>query len=370
VSRALILHGISNTGKTDLIKTISGLLTDNPIATPLGALDGTHGLMEFRRKAPWVLHETFKSGVWHFSDVVKSILSGDPVQINVKNGALTTTRIRQPIFWGSNYPPQFKEATRAIINRIVVLICSVVFDHENPIGVALKAREAGYPEPSDLILATEKPGLLNWALVGLRRALARGYFETTDDMKATLETIRKDGNLVAGFLDECVTYDAGYMISTSDFCAAFAAHFEENKEGKATPSNDSIGRAMVAHGDPRIGIDGKALRDTKHRYYAGIYLNDIGLDYWASAVGDGMARGKTARTSHNLQELKRQIPAAWSELAVIRRLQKYFKTHHIPRGDKPNSNPDGTHLAGVLRSESGSKKSMTLLFGRCVMGRY
>jgi phage/plasmid-associated DNA primase len=142
LSRALIFHGGSNTGKTDLIKTISGLLTDRPIATPIGAFSGTHGLMEFTRKAPWVLHEAFNGAIWHFSDTVKSILSGDPVSINVKNSAIVTQRIRQPIFWGTNYPPQFKESTKAIVNRMVVISTGVVFDPKKPLGVAACG---GYP---------------------------------------------------------------------------------------------------------------------------------------------------------------------------------------------------------------------------------
>jgi hypothetical protein len=339
LSRALILQGASNTGKTDLIKTISGLLTDRPISTPIGALDGAHGLMEFRRKAPWILHEAFKGGVWHFSDIVKSILSGDPVQINVKNGALTTQRIRQPVIWGTNYPPQFKEATRAIINRMVVIVTSVVFDPKEPVGVALLARANDYSEPSDLILATEKPGLLNWALAGLRRALARGRIETTSDMDATLEGIRTDGNVVAAFLDECVDYGSDYMVSTSDFCAALAVHFSENKEGATAPSNDSIGRAMVATGDRRIGIDRKALRDNKHHYYAGIHLNDIGSDYWQAAAGDGLARGKTARLSNTVAQVNRLIPASWSNLPVMQRLKSHYKSLRTPEIFPPDTEP-------------------------------
>jgi len=326
LSRALIFHGASNTGKTDLIKTMSGLLTDNPIATPIGALDGTHGLMEFHRKAPWVLHEAFNGAKWHFSDIVKTILSGDPVQINIKNGAVVTQRIRQPIFWGTNYPPQFKEATRAIINRMVVIPTATVFDPKNPTGVAVTARLAGFSEPSDLILATERPGLLNWALAGLRRALERGLFETTADIDATLEAIRTDSNVIVSFLDECVTYGPSNMISTSDFCAAFAVHYEENKGGDRTvPSNDSIGRALVALADPRIGIDRKVLRDNKHGYYIGLHLNDIGLDYWASAATEGLAKGKTARLANTPGQVNRIIPAIWNHLAVVQRVENHFK---------------------------------------------
>jgi hypothetical protein len=126
LTRALILEGPSDAGKTRILDVMSGLLSDRPIATPFDALSGTHGLMEFRRRAPWVLHEAFNAGQWHFSSTVKSILTGDPVQINVKNGAITTQRIRSPVFWGTNHPPQFKEATKAIVNRMIVVKCQRV----------------------------------------------------------------------------------------------------------------------------------------------------------------------------------------------------------------------------------------------------
>jgi phage/plasmid-associated DNA primase len=322
LSRALIFHGVSNTGKTDLIKTLSGLLTDHPISTPLGSLDGTHGLMEFMRNAPWILHEAFDSQKWHFSAIVKSILSGDPVQINVKNSVVTTRRIRQPVIWGTNVPPQFKEATRAIINRMIVISCYTVFDPENPVGVALDAQRQGFSEPSEMILAQEKPGLLNWALAGLQRALERGYFATTLEMKETLETVRTDSNIVAGFLEECASFSPDYMISTSDFCAAFSVWWAESKgEDRHTPSNESIGRALVAFGDPRVGIDRKVLRDNRHGYYAGLWLNDIGLDYWAGASAEGLARGKTARTSSNQADVNRSVPPTWEGLPVIQKIR-------------------------------------------------
>jgi hypothetical protein len=62
LTKALITVGDSNSGKTMLVEVMSGLLTDEPIATPLDALSGPHGLMEFVRRAPWTLHKAFDSG--------------------------------------------------------------------------------------------------------------------------------------------------------------------------------------------------------------------------------------------------------------------------------------------------------------------
>ena len=42
------------------------------------------------------------------------------------------------ILWGTNHPPQFREATKAIINRIVVIECRREFSEDAAIGVALR----------------------------------------------------------------------------------------------------------------------------------------------------------------------------------------------------------------------------------------
>lgn len=330
LTRALILEGPSEAGKTRILDVLSGLFGQRPISTPLDALSGTHGLMEFRRRAPWVLHEAFNAGQWHMSSVVKSILTGDPVQINVKNGALTTQRIRAPVFWGTNHPPQFKEATKAIVNRLIVIKCRVVFDPKTLIGAAKEAHKRGYPEPSDMILTDEMPGLLNWAIAGLRRAKKQGYIATTDEVVSTMEKVRQDSNMVAGFLEDCADYSNSAMISVPDFCAAFSVWWVENKgEDRKVPSNETIGRAMTALGDNRIAADGKDLRDMNRRYYAGVLLNNIGLDYWTAANSEGLAKGKTARTSSSRNEVNRMIPEAWGDRDSIIVLRKSSMTDRM-----------------------------------------
>jgi hypothetical protein len=144
-----------------------------------------------------------------------------------------------------------------------------------------------------------------------------------------MEAVRQDSNIVAGFLDECADYSADSMISVPDFCAAFSVWWGENKgEDRRTPSNESIGRAMTALGDNRIATDGKELRDYSRRYYGGIHLNNIGLDYWSAASTEGLAKGKTARTSTSRNEVNRLIPPSWHDRPAIVRLQKAAMTVH------------------------------------------
>ena len=123
-----------------------------------------------------MLHEAFDAGKWHLSSIVKAIISGDQVPVNVKSGKMFDMEITAPIFWGANTDPQFKEATRAITNRIVVIECRREFDEKHPVGAALEAQRLGFKKPSVMVLAQEAEGVLAWAMEGLRRLLARGHF--------------------------------------------------------------------------------------------------------------------------------------------------------------------------------------------------
>ena len=100
LSRAAILVGGSNYGKSSLIDVMSGLFGDDKNTTPMDALGSAHGLMPFARRVPWVLHEAFDAGRWHVSSIVKAIISGDKIQINVKGGKIYDHRVTVPIFWG------------------------------------------------------------------------------------------------------------------------------------------------------------------------------------------------------------------------------------------------------------------------------
>lgn len=324
LTKAVVLIGGSDSGKTTILDVVGGLQSDRPISTPLDGLGGTHGLMEFTRRAPWVLHEAFDQSKWHFSALVKSILTGDPVQINIKNGPLVTQRVRAPVFWGTNHPPQFKEATKAIVNRLVVIPCRQTFRESSPVGVAVDARRHGFADPAAYVLATEKPGLLNWAIAGLRRAKARGHLELTAEIEELRVEIRAESNLVEGFMKECVTFNKDGMVATTDFCAAFTVWWEENKgERRGTPSNDAIGKAISSLGDGRIA----SYRTNEARLYVGVHLNEIGLDYWRGAASGTAAQGKTARISKSSDAVNKAISGAWSTFPIVARMTAEHERH-------------------------------------------
>ncbi|ACL60611.1 DNA primase family protein [Methylobacterium nodulans] len=330
LTKALVLVGGSNVGKSGLLEVLGGMFGDDPISVALDSLEGTHGKMPFVRRAPWVLHEAFDQRKWHFASGVKAIITGDPVEINVKNGPIISGRVRAPIFWGTNYPPQFKESTRAIVNRMIVIHCRNVFDDHRLVGVAQLASERGYDKPSSIVLAKERAGVLNWALEGLRRALDRGSIAVPAEVRENADAIHKDANIVAGFIDECIEWDHEMRVPVPDFCAAFSVWWAENKgEDRSIPSNDSIGRAVTALGNERIGLHARETRDMHRRYLCGIALNPAGIAFWKRAHEARAFEGKTASTTPVDENPNTAIPATWrTRDTVIRMIEAHRRTAH------------------------------------------
>ena len=181
LAKALALIGGSNSGKSTLLDVIGGLYGSSVISVPIDELENSHGTTPFVQRLAWVLPEAFDASKWHVPSKVKALISGEPVQINVKGGRIFSHAYTGPVAWGANADPQFKEATKAITNRLLLIQCKREFDEDDPVGVALVAKDAGFSTPAELVLATEMPGVLAWALEGLRRAKARGYFLIPDE---------------------------------------------------------------------------------------------------------------------------------------------------------------------------------------------
>jgi hypothetical protein len=336
LSKAIVFWGIENLGKSGPLDVIAGLCGGQVIGASIGSIEGTHGMMPFTRRLPWVLHEAF-GGQWHFSATVKSIITQEPVSINIKNGPIVTRVVRAPIFWATNFQPQFKEATRAIVSRMIVIEVSRRFDEKNPIGAAAEALRRGFTKPGELIVATELPGLLNWAIAGLRRALERGSIETTDSIKETADAIHSDSNLVAGFLEECVGFDPMARLKASDFCLAHSAWWLELKgEDRRLPTNEAISKALRAMGDGRIGMDRKEMRDNTSRYYCGIALNKAGLRYHKTAFESRIFEGKIATATNPEREVNGLIPASWD----VRRSVVAMRARHESRVTSDQNDDD------------------------------
>jgi hypothetical protein len=341
--RELLLQGPTDCGKSVLLYVLSGLHTDNPITTPFKELGSTHGLQPFlRRGVPWVLHEAFDAGVWFQTSETKMIIVGDPITINPKYGTPITIKPNNLAMHGTNHPASWKDSSEAMVARMLIILFTKTFDKENPIGVAAEARDVNPAwGPHDLILDTERSGVFNWALAGLQRALQRGHFVNTEAGKDVLEEARMDSNLVAGFIEECIEYDADVMISTVDFFGPFKRWWgEQHGDKKDGPTPDTVGRHLVALSDPRIVRNNKKYRDKPGlRFYIGIKLNeDAGKAFFESCLTadlSGHVHAELARMSTSYEDSIRPITASWLDHPEIKELKVKATAGAKTKGTKP-----------------------------------
>jgi len=327
LKRALTLLGPSNTGKSNIIDVFAGIVSEHANVTELKTIENSHGLMSFLKPHPWVLHEAFDQSRWEMSATVKALLSGDPVSVNVKNGPLLTVRFDAPVFWGTNVPPQFREASRAMENRLAIVKMKRAFNPMRLEGNALKAQEQGYAKISEMILGTEKTGVLQWAIDGLVRAMTRGHFVFTEEMTKSLHAMRTDSNMATGFVEACCEFDPDAYINTGDFYGAFTVWHRDHKGG-VQPTVDSLGRAMSNLSDPRV-LSGK--RISHSRVYCGLKLNDDGMDNWNAYQAGSGAERSGLRISGSSADVNKVITPEAAQAEDIRAMQEAHRTWAGPQ---------------------------------------
>jgi hypothetical protein len=237
--------------------------------------------------------------------------------------------------------------------------CQRVFNDREPVGIGAMAAKQGLDRPSTLVLRDERSGVLNWCLVGLRRAMVRGVIEEPQESKDAADEIHRDSNLVAGFIEECIDFDPNRRVAVPDFCAAFSVWWLENKgEDRSIPSNDSISRAVNALADPKIGSHPKETRDMHRRYFCGVVLNRAGRDFWKRAFEARAFEGKTASTTTQDGEVNSYIPEGWDSRPAVRQMRAAQAAKTEVSCDAPRSvMPARSVMPGSVMPEVSSEVS-------------
>jgi hypothetical protein len=294
-----------------------------------------------------VLGEAFNQSGWYVSDMVKCIITGDPVEINPKNAPAISMKVNAPAFWGTNHPPKFKESSGSMATRMIIVPMTRAFDKENPIGVAAEARKQNPAwEPFDLVINTELPGVLRWALAGLKRALERGHFVNTKVGKEMLEQSRNDSSTVAAFVEECITHDLNVAMLTTDFYAAFKEWWiSENGEKSAVPSPTHVGLDLAALPNSRIAQNKNKFKlATGERFYLGGHLSIAGELFWEDAATTARLLKPQSRLAEMDKPYKEPVCDRWKNTEEYRRIEANtarFKEQQLRRKDEKPDDPLG-----------------------------
>ncbi len=148
----------------------------------------------------------------------KAFVGGSSVTIEEKHKPAFTMSPTARLTFATNQMPRFHDRTNGIWRRLLV----VKFGETIPYN--RQDKRLSTVEFWD----SEAPGLLNWALEGLKRLNQRTRFEEPELCRIERERERLENNPAAVFLGECCELDRQAITCNLDLYKAYCRHVEDN----------------------------------------------------------------------------------------------------------------------------------------------
>jgi putative DNA primase/helicase len=174
--------------------------------------------------------------------ILNSIISGEPVTIEQKNQRAYTITSQAKIAFAMNDLPRINDANNGIFRRVKVI--------KFP---ALRPEDRN--EELKNLISQETPGILNWALTGLRRLRARGRFEIPECIQTATENFQRDNDKAALFVSEMCQIEADRRVQSALLYEAYSLWCTKN--GLKAESSTTLAAEWERLGFERKRISGK-----------------------------------------------------------------------------------------------------------------
>jgi P4 family phage/plasmid primase-like protien len=230
--KALLIHGQSRTGKTQILNVLTAMLGGNIASVRLSTLQKPFGASFLYNCSGWVANDAIGSNDDLADELFKQIITGEPCSVEPKNKQAVQHSFRIPVIMSSNTLPRIKDTSDGVYNRIAVLRMTNVI----PEG------SEGTEEVYEGIVRDELAGVFQWALEGRRRALARGRFVIPKVVTDEVQALKTANNPTREFASRFWVPDAGCCVDRRDIWCLWCAWLED---GEGDPSNERYGKQTV-----------------------------------------------------------------------------------------------------------------------------
>jgi len=308
--------GPSRTGKTELAR-IFRLLLGKPIATPSVAEISDDrdkfALSSLYGAVAWIRDDAINEGDKLNPQRFKTIVTGEPTDVGLKHrDTVRDYCFEIPVCLTCNGLPKAVDASDAIYNRSLILKMTNVIDPETAAQIR---SEEGVPRGQSIgtaIFEDEGSGILNWALVGLSRLRARGYYEIPASVRDAIAQFKDDNNPVVTWAVEAMEADPWSKVARHDLVRSYNGWQLEQEGDRAV----GRGGAWLL---PKIRNLIKGLGDMKthsgKRFITGVKLTAVGLATWESYGKASPRNGpgglaqtvKEVNQAHDADENPRQV---------------------------------------------------------------
>lgn len=156
------------------------------------------------------------------TEALKSITSGDPIQIEHKFQKPFTTRLTAKLLFAMNRLPEPQDKTFAFYRRMILVPFKTKFVDNPHEGTNEMRRNPQIEEE----LLEELPGIFAWCIEGLKRLVENRYqFTRSREAEKLMVEYRKDTSPVFSFIEECVL-DNSNSTSGENACISTQELFE------------------------------------------------------------------------------------------------------------------------------------------------
>jgi putative DNA primase/helicase len=260
LQKMMLIVGPPRSGKGTLARTLTALVGKANMAGPtLAGLSTNFGLSPLLDKTLAIISDARmpRMGAEIVVERLLSISGEDTLDVDRKYRDPWTGRIPVRFLILSNELPAFADASGAIASRLIVLTMVNSF-----LGKEDKTLEAA--------LATELPGILNWALDGLDSLMERGRFTEPKSSSDAVAMLAASVSPTKAFLGELCTVGAEHRVPTDILFEAWADWCKDSgRDHKGT--KETFGRNLLA-AIPGLKLTRPYVNGAKVRMYQGLKL--------------------------------------------------------------------------------------------------
>ncbi|MBL7188162.1 MAG: hypothetical protein ISS70_17705 [Phycisphaerae bacterium] len=218
MQKFLLCTGEGANGKGVMFDVVQGLVGEmNCSQVGLSRFGNAFALSGMLGKIVNVTNESSHMIEDEAENVLKSLVAGDRFTFERKFKEGISAKPTAKIMIATNSLPRFNDKTQGIWRRI--LYCPFDLTIEENLQIRNKAE----------ILKKELPGILNWAIEGLRLLREAGRFTVPEDNAALIEDYRRSADPARAFLLENYMWTAnGAGVRCKDVYATYKTYCDEN----------------------------------------------------------------------------------------------------------------------------------------------
>ena len=192
--KAFMFFGAGGNGKSTILTALSNLVgNENTARVPLTLFDKPFSMISLDGKLVNLIDETPKFNI--NPEAFKNVVSGGYVRAAHKGKPEVDLKINARIVFACNKLPNFKDDSDGMLRRLII----IPFNHRIPDS------EADY-DIDDKILA-EMPGVLNFAIDGLKMLIDNGYqFHQATETDKAMDTYKQETDSVHYFFSKTTKF--------------------------------------------------------------------------------------------------------------------------------------------------------------------